>query len=117
MTVRKAFLVILASAAAFTIIGTGVGLLLAKVAPGFYAAAFGNSGSPGFDPFELGFGLGLTTGGMVGIGVGAVVVMSIAWCAARQSGPQPAAAQEALLSAPSQPGAVSRSTPTEFFRS
>ncbi len=118
MSVRKAFLVIFASAAAFSVIGTGVGLFLAMVSPRFYAAVFSSSGYPGIDPFEVGFGLGLTTGGLVGIGVGAVVVISVAWYAARQTGPEPAAAQKAFLSTSSSQAAASRSAATtDFFRS
>jgi hypothetical protein len=84
MSVQKAFLIIIGSATAFTLVGTAVGLFLASVTPSFLRAVVGSGVSPPVDPLEIGIGLGLTVGGLAGIGVGAVVVLSVAWCASRE---------------------------------
>lgn len=81
MTVLKGFLIIILSGIAFGFGGGLIGYALAIAVPSYYRTVF-RSGN--FDPREVGIGLGVTEGGVCGLGVGAVVVLAVAWYNSRR---------------------------------
>lgn len=84
MTVAKAFLIIILSALTVAFAGGLVGYTLAIAVPSYYRTVFRSGNEPWFDPKEVGIGLGVTEGGMCGLGVGAVVVLAVAWYNSRR---------------------------------
>jgi hypothetical protein len=72
--------VTLASAAIGTFSGWLMGALMGGFNPGYYVAIFGAERTPGFDPYEVAVGLGITQGAGAGLGVGlALVAMHYAY--------------------------------------
>jgi hypothetical protein len=85
MTVFKAFAIILTSAIGFALVGGGVGWTLGTVTPAYYRTVYGYAGQrPGFDPVQVGLGLGITQGLVCGVFVGVVVVLAVAWHQSRR---------------------------------
>lgn len=84
MTVAKAFLIIILSAFTFAVAGGLLGYTLAVALPSYYPTVFRSGNEPWFDPREVGIGLGVTQGLMCGLGVGAVVVLAVAWYSSRR---------------------------------
>jgi hypothetical protein len=79
MTVRRAFLIVAASAAVCAAAGAGIGWALGTFAPGYYRTVFRYGDSPDFDAVQVGVGLGLSPGVTAGLVVGCVVVLAVAW--------------------------------------
>ena len=84
MTIRKGFTVIILSGLAFGAAGTAIGWSLGQFAPAFYRGVFPSGDQPWFDPVQVGFGVGLTQGLLVGLAVGGVVVLASAWVESRR---------------------------------
>lgn len=84
MTVAKAFLIIILSALIFALAGGLIGYTLAVALPSYYRTVFRSGNEPWFDPKEVGIGVGVTEGGVCGLGVGAVVVLAVAWYNSRR---------------------------------
>jgi hypothetical protein len=80
MTILRGFLIIAISTALCAIIGAGTGYTLGTFAPAFYRTLFRNGNAPTFDPVQMGLGLGLTQG----LVVGCVVVLAVAWYNSRR---------------------------------
>jgi hypothetical protein len=77
LSVRRGFVIVLATAGAGAILGALVGLFIGLVAPDYYYAVF--SGSPGaFSPIKVGMSLGLVQGLFTGLAVGCVIVLAVA---------------------------------------
>ncbi|MBS0267291.1 MAG: hypothetical protein JSS02_35530 [Planctomycetes bacterium] len=98
MTIRLALSTLVACTLLGAAGGAGLGLAIAKFAPGYYHTVFANPDHPRFDPTEIGLGLGLTQGTLLGLGVGLVLVTLACWRAIRRdrstspnSAPPPAA--------------------------
>lgn len=89
MTVARGFRIILGSGTALGAAGAGLGYLLGRHAPAYYRSVFAGGDSPGFDPVQVGFGLGLTQGLIAGHIVGSVVVLAVAASEFRRSGKGP----------------------------
>lgn len=71
---------------AFGLIGGAAGATLGLLAPGYYRAVIRNGHEPGFDPLQVGIGLGSTQGMLVGI-VFAVAILGLqTWSSVRQRG-------------------------------
>jgi hypothetical protein len=110
MTVLRGFGIVLLSAVLGALIGCGIGYTLGVVTPAYYRGVFSTGNSPGFDPVQVGSGLGFTQGLVAGLLVGCVVVLAVAWFNARrqviiqdfgprqwgQTGPSPLPASEAI---------------------
>jgi hypothetical protein len=79
VTVRRSFAIIIASAFGFGAAGAGIGYGLGVVAPSYYRSVFANGNNPGFDPVQVGLGLGLTQGLICGVLVGIVVVLAVSY--------------------------------------
>ena len=86
MTVTRGFAIIIASAFGFAIAGGLIGSTLAQVMPDYYRATFA-AREPGFDPVQVGVGLGMTQGLIAGLCVGSVVVLSVALSGLRRREP------------------------------
>ena len=84
MTVLRGFFIVGVSAAACALFGAAVGYFLGEYAPWYYRGTCPNGSYPGFDPVEVGVGLGLTQGLVVGVLVGCVVVLAASWSNARR---------------------------------
>ena len=78
ISAARAMAIVLASGFAFAVGGAILGCLLAVVAPGYYRAVFSSGNDPGFDPFQVGLGLGLLQGLGTGLVLGAIVVLAVA---------------------------------------
>jgi hypothetical protein len=70
MTIARAFAINLGSGVGLAAGGAGIGDWLGCAAPAYYWAMFSDGERPGFDPVQVGFGLGLTQGLASGIFVG-----------------------------------------------
>ena len=72
-----------------TVIGSGLGLVLGviigKLAPGYYRGVFINGSDPSFDPFSMGVGLGMTQGAFLGAAIGIVSVIVYLWYRSRRA--------------------------------
>jgi hypothetical protein len=79
MNVTKALATVVGTAVGFGAAGTAIGVLLGKVAPGFFRQMLPLRDPANFNPLELGFGLGLTNGLGWGLVVGVLLVAIIAW--------------------------------------
>ncbi|HVX15814.1 MAG TPA: hypothetical protein VHC22_31820 [Pirellulales bacterium] len=71
----RAVLVVVGCTIACAAIGTSAGYLLGSFAPGYYRSVFRNGDAPGFDPVEVGIGLGLTQGLALGFIAGVIIVV------------------------------------------
>ena len=69
-------------ATAGAVLGGGFGAVVGLVAPGYYLAMFGKEAGMGFNPIEVGLGLGAGQGGAAGFVLGLVVTGIFAWRAA-----------------------------------
>jgi hypothetical protein len=83
MTILRGFAITVASAAAFGVVGSVLGLLIGIAAPDYYHTVFRVPSDADVDVLQVGFGLGLTQGVGTGIGVGLVIVVVVAWYNAR----------------------------------
>lgn len=79
MNATKAILAIFLSAIVFAAVGLAVGYGIAALMPGYYRAVFEGGRDPRFNPIEVGVGLGLTQGMVLGVVVGALVVAGSWW--------------------------------------
>ncbi len=79
MNVTKALTTVVGTAAGFGIAGTLIGMLLGKIAPGFFRQMLPLRDPGSFNPLELGIGLGLTNGLGWGVVVGVLLVAILAW--------------------------------------
>lgn len=64
-------------------VGLGIGWLLGRKTPGFYDATFPNAAETGIDPVDIGIGLGLAQGSVLGLVTGCVAVLATTWYAVR----------------------------------
>jgi hypothetical protein len=78
VTVSRGFAIIIVSGVAFAAGGGGLGYALGRLAPSYYRGVFAGGESPGFDPVQVGIGLGVSQGLIAGLGVGSVVVVAVA---------------------------------------
>jgi len=78
MSVASGFRIVITSGIGFGAGGMLIGYILGRAAPSYYRAVFGARNDPGFDPVQVGIGLGLTQGSVCGILVGAAVVLASA---------------------------------------
>ena len=85
LSISGAFSIIIASAIGFGTAGTGIGYGLGVVAPSYYRGVFKNGNDLGFDPVQVGLGLGLTQGLVCGVLVGIVVILAVSL--SRRRGP------------------------------
>ena len=75
----RAILTIFGLMIAFAILGGLLGWTLGVAAPNYYETVFSNAATrPGFDPTQIGLGLGITQGAVVGLVIGCVAVLSVA---------------------------------------
>ena len=79
MTARKAIGIVLLCGVAFAFIGGLIGAALATTAPGYYRSLFHNGCSPGFNPFQVGIGLGVTQGLALGVVIALGGLAFLAW--------------------------------------
>src|SRR5262245_4218468 len=82
MTVLRGFVIVAISTVLCAIVGAAVGWTMGTVAPSYYRTTFRIS--PGFDPVEFGFALGLTQGMVAGLVVSCVIVLGVAWYNSRR---------------------------------
>jgi hypothetical protein len=85
VTVRRSFAIVIASALGFGAAGAGIGYGLGVVAPSYYRSVFANGNNPGFDPVQVGFGLGLSQGLICGVLVGIAVVLAVSYSRRRHT--------------------------------
>ena len=79
MNITKALATVVGTALGFGVAGTGIGVFLGKVAPGFFRQMLPLRDPASFNPQEVGIGLGLTNGLGWGLVVGVLLVAIIAW--------------------------------------
>lgn len=84
LSIRKSLGIIGASGITLAICGALIGALLGALAPDYYRTVFPNA-SQGFDPIQVGVGLGLTQGTTAGVVVGMVVLVCVAISVRRQN--------------------------------
>lgn len=89
MTIARGFAIIIASAVGFGSGGAAIGYALARMAPSYYRGVFSNGESPGFDPVQVGLGLGVSQGTVAGLLVGSVVVLAVALSGLRRPKKEP----------------------------
>lgn len=78
LTVGRGFAIVLASGAGFAVGGAAVGLALATLLPGYYRGVLPSGNAPGFNPVQVGLGLGASQGLGTGLVIGCVVVLAVA---------------------------------------
>lgn len=79
MTVIKALATIAGTTAVATLLGGFGGYLRGVYNPGYYRSIFLQGHHPGFDPVQVGTGLGIEQGAIAGLVVGILVVAIVAW--------------------------------------
>ncbi len=79
MTVLRGFLITITSCLGFSGLGALAGYVLAIMAPDYYRTVFDVRPTSVFNPVQLGLGLGLTEGAAVGLILGVVIVITVAW--------------------------------------
>jgi len=89
MTVVRGFMITIASGLAFGLFGGIAGYLLGSIAPDYYRTVFRIPPQALIDPAQAGLGLGVTQGLGVGLMVGLVIVVSVAWYNSRMATSQP----------------------------
>ncbi len=77
LTILRARLTVLLTAASLAVIGGTVGGMLGLLAPGYYRQVFHLRED--VTPVELGIGLGVTQGSIWGLIIGLLIVAIIAW--------------------------------------
>jgi hypothetical protein len=85
MSILRAYLIVFLSGIAGACFGGMVGYVMAVVLPGYYRGVFRAGGEVWFDPVQVGLGLGVTQGLLIGLALGAVVVLAVAWYRASAS--------------------------------
>lgn len=85
-SVARAFSIVVASGIVGSVVGTGLGYLLGHVTPAYYRGVFKAGADPGFDPVQVGLGLGFSQGLICGLLVGSAVVLAAAWSRRRAGG-------------------------------
>ena len=73
----RAFAIVLITGAVFAVAGAAIGCALGALIPEYYRTVFDAGDSPSFHPVRVGFGLGLSQGGIVGLLVGCAVVIAV----------------------------------------
>lgn len=76
MSVTRGLVIIVACGMGFGAAGGLLGLALGVGAPAYYRGVFGRGNEPSFSPVQVGLGLGTTQGLIIGVAVGAVVVIA-----------------------------------------
>ena len=83
MTLTKGLITVAVSAVVCGAVGMGLGLAIGRWAPDSYRAVFERGHGPWMnrplDPEQIGIGLGLAQGVLIGIAVGVVVVGLVTW--------------------------------------
>jgi hypothetical protein len=79
MSIQRAFAIPGVTALVLGIVGAAVGYLLAESVPDYYRTVFRIPDDSSVNLHQLGIALGLTQGFVVGLLLGAVVVLAIAW--------------------------------------
>ena len=79
MTILRGIVTIAASAVIFALGGGAIGYVLGHTAPGYYRTVFRSGHRPGFEPTEVGLGLGITQGLFCGLLIGIFVVLIVGW--------------------------------------
>ncbi len=85
MSAAKAYLIIFTSALGFAILGGLIGYGLGRLVPNYYRSVYERGHAPGFDPVQVGLGLGITQGLAVGLVIGTIVVLAVAFAHRRRS--------------------------------
>jgi hypothetical protein len=73
----RAFGIVLITGALFAVGGAALGCAMGAIIPEYYRTVFSAGDSPSFHPVRVGFGLGLSQGGIVGLLVGCAVVIAV----------------------------------------
>jgi hypothetical protein len=79
MTIIRGLTTVAGTSIVAGLLGTTVGYCLGAFAPSSYRALFPRGTEPGFDPIQVGIGLGCVQGLVAGAVVGLVVVVSVTW--------------------------------------
>lgn len=79
MTIKIALTTILAFAGVFAIGGCAMGAIIGVVAPDYYRSAFRVGESQGFNPLQIGIGLGVTQGAAAGVAISVLILALLAW--------------------------------------
>lgn len=78
MSVTRGVAIIVVCGACFGAAGGLLGFTLGVVAPAYYRGVFRAGDDPGFEPVQVGLGLGVTQGLICGVFIGSVVVLAAA---------------------------------------
>jgi hypothetical protein len=84
VTLTRGFGIVFGSGFAFAAGGGVLGYSLALVAPSYYRSVFSGGDAAGFDPVQVGIGLGISQGAIAGLAVGSIVVLAVAISGARR---------------------------------
>jgi hypothetical protein len=79
MTVLRGFVITLGAGVAFAVLGALGGYLLGTFVPDYYRLVLQIRTNDPVDLAQAGLGMGLTQGGMLGLAVGLVIVVAVAW--------------------------------------
>jgi hypothetical protein len=79
MAIGRAILTVAACSVLFSLLGGAAGYLLGTLIPGYYRGVFRAGDLRGFDPVQVGTGLGVSQGLMGGAVVGLILVALVAW--------------------------------------
>lgn len=79
MTVARGFMITIVSGIACSLMGGLLGYALGMFAPDYYRTVFHIPPGVALDPAQAGLGLGVTQGLAVGLFIGLVVVVAVAW--------------------------------------
>jgi hypothetical protein len=79
MTVLRGFAITLFCGLFFGLGGAAIGYALGRWSPDFYRTIFRIPEASNIDPMEVGVGLGLANGGLIGLGIGLVIVVAVTW--------------------------------------
>ena len=89
MSVVRGIVIIVACALCFGLAGGLLGLTLGIGAPGYYRGVFRAADDPGFNPVQVGLGLGISQGLICGAAIGSVVVLAVALSRRRRQKGEP----------------------------
>jgi hypothetical protein len=76
VSIARGLVIIVVCGACFGVIGGLLGFALGVGAPAYYRGVFSTGNEPGFNPVQVGLGLGLTQGLISGAVIGSVVVLA-----------------------------------------
>ncbi len=79
MTIARGFSITILSGFAFGVMGTLAGYLLGVIAPDYYRTVFRIPPDMSINLVQAGMGLGATQGVAIGLVVGLVIVVTVAW--------------------------------------